>query len=184
MKNVTKIVYVILTVVFMVPSMETIISVIGDSNIVLATICKVFYAFAIGAAIVKGLAKVNEFIHPNKKSHMKNAHKAMKRTRGARKVATILLSIIGVEALLVGVLCKVDKLDSLPNKLIKLGIPMKTAFTVSFVVGLVVIAIASFVLWCNAHRDSNWRVAKEVNKLMDKKVDDCIIKAREVAYMF
>lgn len=184
MKNVTKIVYVILTVVFMVPSMETIISVIGDSNIVLATICKVFYAFAIGAAIVKGLAKVNEFIHPNKKSHMKNAHKAMKRTRGARKVATILLSIIGVEALLVGVLCKVDKLDSLPNKLIKLGIPMKTAFTVSFVVGLVVIAIASFVLWCNAHRDLNWRVAKEVNKLMDKKVDDCIIKAREVAYMF
>lgn len=184
MKNVTKIVYVILTVVFMVPSMETIISVIGDSNIVLATICKVFYAFAIGAAIVKGLAKVNEFIHPNKKSHMKNAHKAMKRTRGSRKVVTILLSIIGVEALLVGVLCKVDKLDSLPNKLIKLGIPMKTAFTVSLVVGLVVIAIASFVLWCNAHRDSNWRVAKEVNKLMDKKVDDCIIKAREVAYMF
>lgn len=184
MKNVTKIVYVILTVVFMVPSMETIISVIGDSNVVLATICKVFYAFAIGSAIVKGLAKVNEFIHPNKKTHMKNAHKAMKRTRGARKVATILLSIIGVEALLVGVLCKVDKLDSLPNKLIKLGIPMKTAFTVSFVVGLVVIAIASFVLWCNAHRDSNWRVAKEVNKFMDKKVDDCIIKAREVAYMF
>lgn len=184
MKNVTKIVYVILTVVFMVPSMETIISVIGDSNIVLATICKVFYAFAIGAAIVKGLAKVNEFIHPNKKSHMKNAHKAMKRTRGSRKVVTILLSIIGVEALLVGVLCKVDKLDSLPNKLIKLGIPMKTAFTVSLVVGLVVIAIASFVLWCNAHRDSNWRVVKEVNKLMDKKVDDCIIKAREVAYMF
>ena len=184
MKNVTKIVYVILTVVFMVPSMETIISVIGDSNVVLATICKVFYAFAIGAAIVKGLAKVNEFIHPNKKSHMKNAHKAMKRTRGARKVATILLSIIGVEALLVGALCKVDKLDSLPNKLIKLGIPMKTAFTVSLVVGLVVIAIASFVLWCNAHRDSNWRVAKEVNKLMDKKVDDCIIKAREVAYIF
>ena len=184
MKNVTKIVYVILTVVFMVPSMETIISVIGDSNVVLATICKVFYAFAIGAAIVKGLAKVNEFIHPNKKTHMKNAHKAMKRTRGARMVANILLSIIGVEALLVGVLCKVDKLDSLPNKLIKLGIPMKTAFTVSFVVGLVVIAIASFVLWCNAHRDSNWRVAKEVNKLMDKKVDDCIIKAREVAYMF
>ena len=184
MKNVTKIVYVILTVVFMVPSMETIISVIGDSNVVLATICKVFYAFAVGAAVVKCLAKVNVFIHPNKKTHMKNAHKAMKRTRGARKVATILLSIIGVEALLVGALCKVDKLDSLPNKLIKLGIPMKTAFTVSLVVGLVVIAIASFVLWCNAHRDSNWRVAKEVNKLMDKKVDDCIIKAREVAYMF
>lgn len=184
MKNVTKIVYVILTVVFMVPSMETIISVIGDSNVVLATICKVFYAFAVGAAVVKCLAKVNVFIHPNKKTHMKNAHKAMKRTRGARKVATILLSIIGVEALLVGVLCKVDKLDSLPNKLIKLGIPMKTAFTVSFVVGLVVIAIASFVLWCNAHRSLNWKVAKEVNKRLDKKLDDCIIRAREVAYMF
>lgn len=184
MKNVTKVVYVILTVVFMVPSMETIISVIGDSNVVLATICKVFYAFAIGAAIVNGLAKVNELIHPNKKTHMKNACKAMRRTRGARKLATILLSIIGAEALLVNVLCKIDKLDSLPNKMIELGIPMKTAFTVSLVVGLVVVAIASFVLWCNAHRSSNWRVAKKVNKLMDKKVDDCIIKAREVAYMF
>lgn len=184
MMNVTKVVYAILTVVFKVPALETIISVIGDSNVVLATICKVFYAFAIGAAIVKGLAKVNEFIHPNKKSHMKNAHKAMKRTRGIRKVATILLSIICAEAWLVSVLCKIDKLDSLPNKMIELGIPMKTAFTVSLVVGLVVVTIASFVLWCNAHRNSNWRVAKKVNKLMDKKVDDCIIKAREVAYMF
>ena len=70
MKNVTKVVYAILTVVFKVPALETIISVIGDSNVVLATTCKVFYAFAIGAAIVKGLAKVNEFIHPNKKTHM------------------------------------------------------------------------------------------------------------------
>ena len=109
MKNVAKVVYAILTVVFKVPALETIISVIGDSNVVLSTICKVFYAFAIGAAIVKGLAKVNEFIHPNKKSHMKNANKAMKRTRGSRKVVTILLSIIGAEALLVSVLCITDK---------------------------------------------------------------------------
>lgn len=63
---------------FQGPGLETIISVIGDSNVVLSTICKVFYAFAIGAAIVKGLAKVNEFIHPNKKTHMKNACKAMR----------------------------------------------------------------------------------------------------------
>lgn len=96
----------------------------------------------------------------------------------------ILLSIIGAEALLVNVLCKIDKLDSLPNKMIELGIPMKTAFTVSLVVGLVVVAIASFVLWCNAHRSLNWKVAKEVNKRLDKKLDDCIIRAREVAYMF
>lgn len=184
MMNVTKVVYAILTVVFKVPALETIISVIGDSNVVLATICKVFYAFAIGAAIVKGLAKVNVFIHPNKKTHMKNAHKAMKRTRGARKVATILLSIIGVEALLVSVLCITDKLNKLLDTLIKVGVPMQTAVAVSLVVGFTVIAIASFALWCNAHRGSNWRVAKEVNKLMDKKVDDCIIKAREVAYMF
>lgn len=184
MKNVTKVVYAILTVVFKVPALETIISVIGDSNVVLATTCKVFYAFAIGAAIVKGLAKVNEFIHPNKKTHMKNAHKAMKRTRGFRKVVTILLSIIGAEAFLVSVLCITDKLNKLLDTLIKVGVPMQTAVAVSLVVGLVVVAIASFVLWCNAHRNSNWKVAKEVNKLLDKKLDDCIIRAREVAYMF
>lgn len=184
MKNVTKFVYVILTVVFMVPSMETIISVIGDSNVVLATICKVFYSFVIGAAIVNGLAKVNELIHPNKKTHMKNACKAMRRTRGARKLATILLSIIGVEALFVSVLCITDKLNKLLDTLIEVGVPMQTAVAVSLAVGFTVIAIASFVLWCNAHRSSNWKVAKEVNKLLDKKLDDCIIRAREVAYMF
>ena len=167
MKNVTKVVYAILTVVFKVPALETIISVIGDSNVVLSTICKVFYAFAIGAAIVKGLAKVNEFIHPNKKSHMKNANKAMKRTRGSRNV-----------------LCITDKLNKLLDTLIEVGVPMQTAVAVSLVVGFTVIAIASFVLWCNAHRSSNWKVAKEVNKLLDKKLDDCIIRAREVAYMF
>ena len=184
MKNVTKVVYAILTVVFKVPALETIISVIGDSNVVLSTICKVFYAFAIGAAIVKGLAKVNEFIHPNKKSHMKNANKAMKRTRGSRKVVTILLSIIGAEALLVSVLCITDKLNKLLDTLIEVGVPMQTAVAVSLVVGFTGIAIASFVLLCNAHRSSNWKVAKEVNKLLDKKLDDCIIRAREVAYMF
>ena len=61
---------------------------------------------------------------------------------------------------------------------------MQTAVAVSLVVGFTVIAIASFVLWCNAHRSSNWKVAKEVNKRLDKKLDDCIIRAREVAYMF
>lgn len=40
MKNVTKVVYAILTVVFKVPALETIISVIGDSNVVLATTCE------------------------------------------------------------------------------------------------------------------------------------------------
>ena len=184
MNYVVNIIYVIMTYVFKVPALETIISVIGDSNVVLATICKVFYAFAVGAAVVKCLAKVNVFIHPNKKTHMKNSYKAIKRTRGSRKVVTILLSIIGAEALLVSVLCITDKLNKLLDTLIKVGVPMQTAVAVSLAVGFTVIAIASFVLWCNAHRNSNWKVAKEVNKLLDKKLDDCIIMAREVAYMF
>ena len=115
---------------------------------------------------------------------MKNADKAMKRTRGSRKVVTILLSIIGAEAFFVSVLCITDKLNKLLDTLIEVGVPMQTAVAVSLAVGFTVIAIASFVLWCNAHRSSNWKVAKEVNKLLDKKLDDCIIRAREVAYMF